>query len=175
VVLAEKEFLNEASRAELVKVFAAFFVAHISLGANKRLRKAINDLKGQDEKQFERLVIEVATEVVPTWREKREGWKGRFFDPDDLMEIRTEITRTIEKRLTPPRAADLVDLAAFADKEKLLQRAKIAGLTPQEMQVFRLWIENPALKNQELGERLGISAGHVRVIKHRIKNSLGVA
>jgi RNA polymerase sigma factor (sigma-70 family) len=86
--------------------------------------------------------------------------------------LRSEVARQLEKQDKPPRETDL---AAFADREKLLKYAQTARLAPQELEVFRLYIEHPTLKYREIADQLGISTNQVGVIKHRIKNKLAAS
>lgn len=55
-----------------------------------------------------------------------------------------------------------------------MKYAKDAQLSTQELEVFKLYVENPTLKYREIGDQLGISTSQVGVIKHRIKNKLAV-
>jgi DNA-directed RNA polymerase specialized sigma subunit len=154
----------------LVEEYTAFFVAHTSLNTNERLWKAIDELREQDETHFERLIKEVSGEVLAVWREKRTAWKGRYFQPSDLMEMRTEVARRLEKRDgKPPIEAEL---AEFCSREDLLKQGRDAGLPPQEFVKFKLLVTEPGLKYREYGTRLGISASHVSVLKTRIKKTL---
>lgn len=85
------------------------------------------------------------------------------------MDVRTEAVRHLEKVEKRP---DERELAAFADRENLLKSAKAARLSPQELEVFELYIENPKLTYSDIAGRLGISTSQVGVVKHRIKNKL---
>ena len=160
---------EQTVKQALVEQFTANFVVHTSLHTNKRLWKVIDELKEQDETHFERLVKEASLEILAVWREKREAWKGKYFQQSDLMEMRTEIARRLEKKIVPPQEVELV---AFADKEKLLKRAKDVGLTAREHEVFKLFTENPGIKYREVANKLGISVSAVGKIKSRIKKAL---
>ena len=59
-----EQFPDQAVKQALVEQFTAYFVAHTSLHTNKRLYRAIDELKEQDETHFERLVKEVSGEVM---------------------------------------------------------------------------------------------------------------
>ncbi len=160
---------EQSVKQALVEQFTAYFVVHTSLHTNKRLWKAMDELKEQDETHFERLIKEVSGEVMVVWREKRTARKDGYFQQSDLMEMRTEIARRLEKKIAPPQE---VELAAFADREKLLKRARDAGLTAREHEVFKLFTENPGIKYREIADKLGISVGAVGKIKSRIKKAL---
>lgn len=137
--------------------------AHTSLHKNLRLRAGIDELRSDDESRFSRLLRELPAEVLAAYRGRPPGW-------GDLMDVRTAAARNLEKKGPRP---DMRELASFADRENLLKRAKVARLSPQEFEVFELYIENPKLKYREVAERLGIkSTQQVGVIKHRIKNKL---
>jgi DNA-binding CsgD family transcriptional regulator len=73
------------------------------------------------------------------------------------------------------RRQELEQLAAFADREAILARARAAGLPPREYELLRVFIDNPGATNAEAGRRLGIAVGTVKSLKHRIKNTLGAA
>ncbi len=60
-----------------------------------------------------------------------------------------------------------LELLTFADRERLLKRAKDAGYSRQELLWFQLVLENPKLKNKEAAAKMGITAEHVGVIKFR--------
>ncbi len=164
-----EQFPEQTVKQALVEQFTAYFVVHTSLHTNKRLWKAMDELKEQDETHFERLIKEASGEVLAVWREKRPAWKGKYFQQSDLMEMRTEIARRLEKKIASPQE---IELAAFADKEKLLKRARDAGLTAREHEVFKLFTENPGIKYREVADKLGISVGAVGKIKSRIKQAL---
>ena len=61
------------------------------------------------------------------------------------------------------------ELAAFFDKEELSSLIKKAGLSAQELEVFRLFTE---LKNKEIAERLGRSQNQVAQEKFRATQKL---
>ena len=168
-----KRFPEQIVQQTLVEQFTAFFVVHTSLHTNKRLGKVIDELREQNETPFERLIKEVSGEVLAVWQEKRAAWKGKYFQQADLMEMRNEVARRLEKRDSQPPAEE--ELAGFASREELLKLARDAGLPPQEFELYKLLITEPGLKYREYGARLGISANHVGVLKTRIKNTLRVA
>jgi len=168
-----KQFPEQTVQQTLVEQFTAYFVAYTSLHTNKRLRKVIDKLREQNETCFERLIKEVSGEVLAVWQEKRAAWEGKYFQQADLMEMRNEVVRRIEKRDTQTRAEE--EVAGFANREELLKLARDAGLPPQELELYKLLITEPGLKYREYGARLGISASHVGVLKTRIKNTLRAA
>jgi RNA polymerase sigma factor (sigma-70 family) len=142
----------------------SYLATHTSLQTNRRLRHGIDERRQDGESLFARLLKELPAEALAAYRERPRS-------PGDLMDIRAEAARRLEKRDAPP---DLQGLAAFADRQNLLKHAKAARLSPQELEVFRLYIENPTLKYREIADQLGISTSQVGVIKHRIKNKLAV-
>ena len=168
-----KQFPEQTVQQTLVEQFTAYFVAYTSLHTNKRLRKVIDELTEQNETLFERIIKEVSGEVLAVWQEKRTAWKGKYFQQADLMEMRNEVARRLEKRDNQPPAEE--ELARFASSEELLKLARDAGLTPQEFELYKLLITEPGLKYKEYCARLGISANHVGVLKTRIKNTLRAA
>jgi DNA-binding CsgD family transcriptional regulator len=93
----------------------------------------------------------------------------------DLVRI---ITGQLRRDLSADRRRrreDLLLLAEFAEREALLRRAKEAGLPPREFEVYKLFVENPGIKNREVAARLGISVGTVGAFKSRIKKTLNTA
>ena len=137
--------------------------AHTSLYKNQRLRAGIDELRTDDESRFSRLLKELPAEVLAAYHEREAGW-------GDLMDVRTEAARHLEKAEPRPEAQEL---AAFADRETLLKLAKGARLSAQELEVFELCTANPGLSYREIAERLGMkSTSQVGVVKHRIKRKL---
>ena len=74
------------------------------------------------------------------------------------------------KSATPLPQLEL--LAAFADRVELLKRAKAAGLSAQETNVFEFLTANLQMKPRDAARHLGLPQGQVRVVKHRIKKKL---
>jgi DNA-binding CsgD family transcriptional regulator len=142
-----------------------YLATHTSLHSNYRLRHSIDKLREVGESRFTRLLKELSAEALAAYRDKPRNF-------GNLMDIRTETARRLEKRDAPP---DLQDLANFADRENLLTQAKAARLSPQELEVFKLCTEKPTLKYREIGAQLGISTSQVGVIKHRIKHKLAAS
>src|SRR5918993_1539238 len=137
--------------------------AHTSLYKNQRLRAGIDELRTDDESRFSRLLKELPAEVLAAYHEREAGW-------GDLMDVRTEAARHLEKAEPRPEAQEL---AAFADRETLLKLAKGARLSAQELEVFELCTSNPGISYREIAGRLGMkSTSQVGVVKHRIKRKL---
>jgi hypothetical protein len=85
--------------------------------------------------------------------------------------MRNEIAKHLEKRTAPPQALDLL---GFADREKLMEQAWIAGLSPQELEFCGLFTTigvKPKRVAADKGERPRLA----RQAKHRIKNKLRAA
>jgi DNA-binding CsgD family transcriptional regulator len=139
---------------------------------NKRLRAGIDDLRKEGESRFSRLIKELPAEALVAYDEKPRAW-------GDLMDLRTEAARRLEKQNEKTRrgrerqeSTEESELATFADRERLLQRAKAAGLSPQELEVFGLFVQNPKIKNKDVAAQLGMSASQVGVVKLRAKRKL---
>jgi DNA-binding CsgD family transcriptional regulator len=153
---------------ELAKVLTGIVATRTSLHRNRRLQAVIDELRVHSEdksarrERFEQLLKELQGQVLEVWAETEHPLAS-------LSEIRTEAVRRIEK---PSVSSQVLELAAFADREELLRFAKAARLSPQEMDVFELSIANPQMKPREIAERLGRSSVQVRVVKHRIKKKL---
>jgi hypothetical protein len=152
--------LPNGSRGLVLSAYLTSYLAtHTSLHANPRLRHSIDELREEEESRFARLLKELPAEALAAYRDRPRGF-------GNLMDIRTEAVRRLEKREAPP---NLQDLADFADRENLLNYAKAIRLSPQELEVFIVCTERPNLKYREVAALLGISTSQVGVIKHRIK------
>jgi DNA-binding CsgD family transcriptional regulator len=92
--------------------------------------------------------------------------------------IASQIRREVCER-TPTRSEELQQLAEFVDHEAFvkqeLERGRKAGLPPRELEVYKLCVENPGIKNREVAAKLGISVGTVGALKSRIKKTLNTA
>ena len=93
----------------------------------------------------------------------------------DLMDVRTEAVRRLEKTMPTSEAHEL---AGFADREvklRLLKRGREVGLPPREYELLKLLVEKPNMSSGEAGKALGITPGAVRALKSRIYKALKVA
>jgi hypothetical protein len=165
-VVAISKGSNEAVRLatdEEARRLAGHLATRISLRRNRRLAKALSSNKPDDVGQFQVLLRELYTQSPQVWEEHhRTDWR--------LRNTRSAVARRMEGRTTTPSEAQ--QLTSFAEREELLKRARKAGLTPQELAVFKLFIENPDIKYREVAYNLGISVQQVGVVKHRIKGAL---
>ena len=152
-----------ANEAGLAEFLTAHLAIHTSLRRNPSLRAGIDELREEGESRFARLLKELPAEAVVTYAERPRSWS-------DLMDLRTEVARRLEKR----DAAKEKELFTFTEREreKLLKRGRDAGLPPQEFELYKLLIGKPGLKNKDYGAQLGISASHVGVLKSRINKTL---
>ena len=133
-----------------------------------RLRAGIDELRTDDESRFSRLLKELPAEVLAAYRGREAGW-------GDLMDVRTEAVRRLEK--TKP-TSEAHELAGFADREvklRLLKRGREGGLPPREYELLKLLVEKPNMSSGEAGKALGITPGAVRALKSRIYKTLKVA
>jgi DNA-binding CsgD family transcriptional regulator len=93
----------------------------------------------------------------------------------DLMDVRTEAVRRLEKtKLT----SEAHELAGFADREvklRILKRGREVGLPPREYELLKLLVEKPNMSSGEAGKALGITPGAVRALKSRIYKTLNAA
>lgn len=169
--IVHRQMPQRTRSGALVEMLTGVFVTHISVHRNLRLKAAIDDLRSNDESRYEKLLEELPGAILTVWRRRAAAWKADEPSPEefDFKGMRNEVTRSLEKRNKPP---EILDLAAFADRERLLKLAKAARLGPQELEVFRLYVENPSLKYREIADQLGVSTNQVGVIKHRIKKKL---
>jgi DNA-binding CsgD family transcriptional regulator len=155
---------NETGLAEYV---TGHLATHTSMWTNRRLWAGIDERREEGETLFARLLKELPAEALAAYAEKPLAW-------GDLMDLRSEVARRLEKRSAPPEP-DLRDSAEFAERETLLKRGKDAGLPPREYELLKLLVEKPKMSSREAGQRLGIFPGAVRALKSRIKNTLDVA
>jgi hypothetical protein len=159
----QKAVANEAGLAEFL---TGYLATHISMETNLRLRAGIDERRGEGERRFARLLRELPAEASAAYEERRPAW-------GDLMDLRTEVARRLEKREAQSHKKELTELAAFADRETLLKLAKGARLSAQELEVFELCTSNPGISYREIAGRLGMkSTSQVGVVKHRIKRKL---
>jgi len=164
--LPEEQFPNE----ELAKVLSGIVATRTSLHSNPPLRAAIDERreysrdKSAKRERFEQLLEDLPAQVLEVWEEAAHPL-------GDLYEIRTEAARRLEKRESKPPLE--VELATFADHEKLLKRAKAAGLPPREYELFKLRVvENPGMSLREAARRMGIAEGTAKSFWSRIKRTL---
>src|SRR5215208_7317222 len=154
---------NETGLAEYL---TGYLATHISLETNLRLRAGIDERREEGERRFARLLRELPAEASAAYAERLPAW-------GDLMDLRTEVARRLEKREAQSDKKELIELAAFADRETLLKLAEGAQLSAQELQVFELCTANPGVSYTEIAGRLGMkSTSQVGVVKHRIKRKL---
>ncbi len=165
---------------ELAKVLSGIVATRTSLHMNPRLRAAIDGCrehsrgKSARRERFEALLKELPAEVLDVWKETAHPL-------GTLSEIRTEVARRLEQQ-SSKRSVE-VELAAFADREKLLKRAKGAGLTPREYQLFSLVLGNPErllrrnykLNHSEAAQAMGVAVGTTKSLWSRTKKKIFAA
>jgi DNA-binding CsgD family transcriptional regulator len=133
-----------------------------------RLRAGIDELRTDGESRFSRLLKELPAEVLAAYRSREAGW-------GDLMDVRTEAVRRLEKTMPTSEAHDL---AGFVDQEvklRLLKLGREVGLPPREYELLKLLVDKPNMSSGEAGKALGITPGAVRALKSRIYKTLKVA
>ena len=164
--LPEESFPNE----ELAKVLSGIVATRTSLHSNPPLRAAIDERreysrdKSAKRERFEQLLEELPAQVLEVWEESAHPL-------GDLSEIRTEVARRLGKRDSKPPLE--VELATFAEHEKLLKQAKDAGLPPREYELYKLRVvENPGMSLREAAQRMGIAEGTAKSLWSRIKRTL---
>lgn len=169
-VLPERAFPQE----ELAKILAGIVATRTSIQMNSRLRTVLDEArehspdKSARRERLEQLLIELPAEILEVWDTTPHS--------RNLSAIRTKVINQLEARKKRNTSkGDALELAAFVDREKTTTLARAARLGPQELEVFRLYTENPRLKYREIADQLGISITQVSVIKHRIKNKLAAS
>jgi hypothetical protein len=154
----------------------------ISLQKNKRLRRALDEVRGHEKpakrERFESLLRELYISAPEVWAENhRTDWR--------LRATRSEVARRIERQSERPSAqpTEEIELAEFADRENremLLKLANRRGLPPREYELFSLAVNNPKrfmrsngkLNHREAAEELGVAVGTVKSLWSRIKKTL---
>jgi hypothetical protein len=146
--------------------------AHTSLHKNQRLRAGIDELRTDGESRFSRLLKELPAEVFATYRGWEAGW-------GDLMDVRTEAVRRLEK--TKP-TSEAHELAGFADREeklRLLKRGREVGLPPREYELFGLVVSDPKrflrdgkLNHNEAAREMGVAVGTIKSLWSRTRKTL---
>lgn len=161
-------------------LLAGRLATKISLWKNVRLRNAMDQIreyssdKSPSRERFEQLLRELYVEA-PIIRSEVQG-KGYSLD-----RLRTKVARKLEKGMSLQQE-ETAQLAAFAEREALLKKAREAGLTPREHELFRLVMRNPErfLKNGKLNQseaarELGVAVGTTKSLWSRIKKTLNAA
>jgi DNA-binding CsgD family transcriptional regulator len=133
----------------------------------------MDELRADGESRFSRLLKELPAEVLAAYRAREAG-------PGDLMDVRTEAVRRLEKK--PQARSEIHELAAFAEREALLKRAREAGLTAREHELLGLvvgdadrFFRNGKLDHGEAARELGIAVGTVKSLWSRIRKTLNAA
>ena len=102
----------------------------------------------------------------------KDGRRRRTPGPLDYIQL---VGRILEGRKVEPPELEYARFAEREVREAALKRGRDARLPLREMEIFRLFVENPAIKNREVADRLGISVGTVKQLKSRIKRTLDAA
>ncbi len=165
VAALQKRLPNNFEDTALATVISGYLIAHISLRHNKRLRAAIDSLREEGESGFARLLKELPAEALEHWNES-----PRY--TGDLMNLRTAVAHALEEQGAQPKENELAEFVNREQREKLLKRARAAGLTPREHELFALLLEHPRMKLREAADKLGVSVGTVKSLKSRIKKTL---
>jgi hypothetical protein len=137
-----------------------------------RLRAGIDELRTDGESRFSRLLKELPAEVLAAYRDREAGW-------GDLMDVRTEAVRRLEK--TKP-TSEAQELAGFVDREeklRLLKRGREVGLPPREYELFGLVVSDPKrflrdgkLNHNEAAREMGVAVGTIKSLWSRTRKTL---
>lgn len=150
---------------------AGHLATKISLGRNLRLAKALDEIRERNKpasrERFEALLRELYVEAPPVWAERSStDWQ--------LRATRSTTLKKIEGRDRQGPSVE-TELAAFAEREALLRKARDPNLTPRENELVRFFIENLSATNADAARALGIKEGTVKSLKARIKKHRSVA
>jgi hypothetical protein len=167
----QKAVPHLANETGLAEFLTGYLATHTSMRTNRRLRAGIAERREEGETLFERLLKELPAEALPGYGEKPPAW-------GDLMDLRSEVARRLEKRDAPP-APDLRDLAQFADREELLKRGREAGLPPREYELFGLvmgdperFLRNGKLNHGKAAREMNLAEGTIKSLWSRIRKTL---
>ncbi len=171
---ASEELLNDL-RDQEAKFLAGYLATQISLKKNVSVAKAMDDRHERSpEKSAKRERFETLLQVL--YVEAPEVWDKRYKTDIQLLSTRTAVTKKIGARNeTPPKKAEMLELARFADRETLLKRGRDVGLPPREYELYKLFVENTNIKYCEAAAKLGISVGAVGKMKSNINKTLAEA
>jgi DNA-binding CsgD family transcriptional regulator len=154
-----------ANETGLIEFLAGYLVTHTSVHRNLRLRAGIDERREEGESRYARLLKELPAEAFAAYKERSPTW-------GDLMDLRSEAARRLEKRGASPKKAEAVEYAQFADRETALKLGRDVGLSPKEYEIFKVFVENPGIKYREVADKLGVSIGTISKTKSRIKKAL---
>lgn len=164
---------DEWGRRHAQGVEASHLAGHLATRISarySRLRKALDDIREHNKpakrERLEALLRELFAQSPTIWDDHHN-------DDLSLRVTRNAVVKRIEKHeaLASPDA----ELPTFAAREAALKKARAAGLTPRERELFKFFIENPEARNAEAARVLGIAVGTVSSLKSRIKDALGAA
>lgn len=148
------------------RYLAGHLTTRISM-QNGRLRAALDEIRDHKKparrERYEVLLRELYVLAPGVWADHHRTDLG-------LSATRTATVKKIEQGVTS--AAEETELATFANREALLQKARDAGLTPREYELFEFFIENPTARNADAARALGVAEGTVKSLKNRIKNRI---
>jgi DNA-binding CsgD family transcriptional regulator len=157
---------------ELALRLAGDLATQISIGVNKRLARALDDVrehnKPDSRERFETLLKELYV-LAP------EAWSDHHVIDWQLKTTRSAVLKMIEQPQTPHVEESELAMFAHAEREALLKRGRDAGLPPSEYELLELLAANPKIPNREAADKLGKSVGTVKKLKHNIKKTLGAA
>lgn len=153
---------------------AGHLATRTSLTKNKRLARALDEIRGYDKPvgraRLEALLRELYLEAPGVW--------SKYAQTDwQLRATRSEAAKNIEQR-HKPHAVE-IDLAAFAEREALLKRGREAGLPPREYELFALvmgdpgrFLRNGKLNHREAAQEMDLAVGTIKSLWSRIKKTL---
>jgi hypothetical protein len=149
----------------------------ISVRRNKSLEKALDDLRERNKparrEQFEILLRELYVRAPKIWAEHHvTDWQ--------LQVTRNAVVKEIAPRRSPQ--TEEVELAAFAEREALLKKAREAALTPREYELFGLVVSDPErflrngkLNHSEAAREMGVAVGTIKSLWSRTRKTLKVS
>ncbi len=166
------------ARHEEGRRMAAHIATRTSLRRNVSLAKELDDIREYNgpakRERFKALLEELYTEAPKAWDAQRDierGAGGR------LLSARTVVAEKIAGRSRPDSPTE-VELAEFAVRERLLKRARDAGLPPREQELFGLvmrepgrFLRNGKLNHAEAARELGVAVGTTKSLWSRIKRT----
>lgn len=163
-------------------MLTAWTRSHLHKGFNPKLRRALGG-EGWEQELVKATALAWAdrdpdaplkrgTRFRDTLRRTADGRRQKAPGPPDLVNL---TSAALEGRDTTPKKPEPPETGAFtlAEQERLRRKARDAGLTPQERQVFELFVSNPRITNPEIAAQLGITRNHAGVVRSNVLRQLG--
>jgi DNA-directed RNA polymerase specialized sigma24 family protein len=161
------------ARHEEGRRMAAHLATRTSLRKNRTLARALDEIRDYNgpHGRLSALLRELYIEGPQAWDAQRDA-------SERLLSTRTAAAKKIVERLDS-ETSDEVKLAMFAEREAWIKRARSAGLTPREHELFRLVVSDPTrflrngkLNHKEAAREMGVAVGTIKSLWSRTRKTL---